>query len=49
MYTASFFALLQTIISVKNPKYLVVVYHNAISEEGGHDHVTATAFQGQEV
>ena len=32
-----------------NLKYLVVVYHNAISEEGGHDHVTATAFQGQEV
>ena len=47
VYAASF---LQTIISVKNLKYLVViVYHNAISEEGGHDHVIATAFQGQEV
>ena len=32
-----------------NLKYLVVVYHNAISEEGGHDHVIATVFQGQEV
>ena len=43
----SFFALLQTIISVKNLNYLVVVYHRAVSKEGGHDHVTAAAFQGQ--
>ena len=33
----------------KKSDYLVVVYYNAISEEGGDDHVIATAFQGQEV